>query len=161
MGAVRVIFSFLRTFAAFIKQPFRGVVTVQYPRVQYTPPARFRGGTFALTYDEEGEENCIGCKLCAQICPSRIIEVTLQRDEGRSRAGVFTLDYEACMQCELCVQVCPTDAIVMTQQRQPIATRREDLFLSREQLFANGKALSPVWAAGNPLREMQGGKRLK
>lgn len=160
-GLWRTVRSFLRSYAVFSGQPLWGKVTACYPTVAYVPPARFRGGTFALTYDAEGEENCIGCRLCAQICPSRIITVTLQRDGDRSRAGVFTLDFQACLQCELCVQVCPTDAIVMTQERQSVAVSREELFLTRDQLFANGKSLAPVWATGNNLREMQGGKRLK
>ncbi len=144
---------------------FRRSMTLQYPRVKRPIPGRWRAGTFALTIDPTtGEENCIGCRLCEYICPSQIIRVTLRKGEerkngiGATYCDEFTLDYEACMQCELCVQVCPTDAILMTRFLAEPARRREDLFLSKERLYENGRRLAAdpsltSEATGTRLRE--------
>ena len=144
---------------------FRRANTVQYPKVKRRLPGQWRGGSFALTFDPEtDEENCIGCRLCEYICPSQIIAVTLRKGEKRANggtgtyAGTFTLDYQACMQCELCVQVCPTDAIVMTRFMHDCPYEREGLFLSKERLEQNGRRLlrEPEMgsrAVGTALRE--------
>ena len=143
----------------------------QYPRERRPIPGQWRGGTFALTLDPgTGEENCIGCRLCEYICPSQIIRVKLRKGEkrenglGATYADEFTLDYQACMQCELCVQVCPTDAIVMTRYLAECPYTREGLFLSKEKLLANGRALhgrpeDESHATGTRLREWTDAKR--
>jgi len=138
----------LQAMATTLRNLFRRPNTVQYPAVRRPIPSRWRGGTFALTYDPRTEEeNCIGCRLCEYICPSQIISVELVKGEprkngkGASYAGRFTLDYQACMQCELCVQVCPADAIVMLREPMEPCFSREGLFLDRQRLFANGRAL--------------------
>jgi NADH-quinone oxidoreductase subunit I len=127
---------------------FRRSTTVQYPKVKRPMPGQWRGGSFALTFDPNtNEENCIGCRLCEYICPSQIISVTLRKGEkrengeGATYADKFTLDYQACMQCEMCVQVCPTDAIVMTRFMHPCPTNRDGLFLGKERLMENGRRL--------------------
>ena len=57
---------------------FRKPVTVHYPTTVRLTPDRFRG-LLALTYDKEtGEENCIGCMLCEQICPDFCIDVSVK-----------------------------------------------------------------------------------
>jgi len=127
---------------------FRRANTVQYPTVKRPLPGQWRGGTFALTVDAKTrEENCIGCRLCEYICPSRIIRVTLRKGEkrenglGATYCDHFSLDYQACMQCELCIQVCPTDAIVMTRYLADCPYTREGLFLGKERLLEHGRRL--------------------
>ena len=140
-GVVRALGVTLRNF-------WRRPMTLRYPDQKRPLPRQWRGGSFALTLDPKtGEENCIGCRLCENICPSQIIAVTLRKGEARQNgigatyADRFTLDYQACMQCELCVQVCPTDAIVMTRALHPVCRDRDGLFLSKERLFDNGRRL--------------------
>jgi NADH-quinone oxidoreductase subunit I len=127
---------------------FRRSTTVQYPKVKRPIPGRWRGGSFALTFDPDtGEEMCGGCRTCASICPSQIISVTLVKGEprkngkGKTYSGVFTIDYQACMQCELCVHVCPTDALVMTRFMHEPSYDRDGLFLTKEKLMENGRRL--------------------
>lgn len=127
---------------------FRRATTVQYPVVQRPIPRKWRGGSFALTFDPDtGEEVCAGCRSCAAICPSQIITVTTVKGEprqsgkGKTYSGIFTIDYQACMQCELCVHVCPTDALVMTRFMHPPSYDRAGLFLSKEKLMENGRRL--------------------
>jgi NADH-quinone oxidoreductase subunit I len=143
-----IVFGTLQTMRMTLRNAFRGINTVPYPRKKRPIPGQWRAGSFALTFDPvTGEENCIGCRLCEYICPSEIIQVTLRKGEARKN-GIgatycdhFVLDYQACMQCELCIQVCPTDAIVMTRALAPPTTTREGLLLTKARLMANGQAL--------------------
>jgi formate hydrogenlyase subunit 6/NADH:ubiquinone oxidoreductase subunit I len=142
----QVIAGSMHAMGTTLRNFFRPATTLQYPRDQRPLPRQWRAGSFALTTDAStGEENCIGCRLCEYICPSQIISVTLRKGEerkngvGATYCDKFTLDYQACMQCELCVQVCPTDAIVMTRALAAPVYRREELFLTRAQLHANGR----------------------
>ena len=160
-----IVVGTLRAMGWTLRNALRPATTVPYPRRKRPIPKSWRAGSFALTFDPAtGEENCIGCRLCEYACPSEIIAVTLRKGEARKNGigatycDKFTLDYQACMQCELCVQVCPTDAIVMTRALAPPATTRDALFLSKERLMANGRALVEApdltsYATGTRLRE--------
>ena len=160
-----IVLGTLGAMGTTFRNAFRRATTLRYPKEKRPLPARWRGGSFALTFDPgTGEENCIGCRLCEYICPSEIIAVTLRKGEARANGigatycDVFTLDYQACMQCELCIQVCPTDAIVMTRALSPATRTREGLFLSKERLMDNGRRLLEETslaseATGTKLRE--------
>lgn len=144
-----------------LRNLFRPVLTVQYPKVIRPRSERFRA-SFALTHDEHKEENCIACKLCQLICPSDIIVVTSAEKRespitGKKRGYLtdFTLDSNACIYCELCVQVCPTDAIVMVRSAEQAAFAREDLVLTMDKLYANEHLKQPTWATGTKLCDMQ------
>ncbi len=134
---------------------FRAPVTVRYPDIKRAYPDRLRG-VLALTYDREtGEENCIGCRLCEQICPPQVIKVEMLKSEKRNYAKIFTLELYACEFCELCVQVCPTDAIIMLKTFDLATADRRDLLLDKDRLHALGLQHEPSWATGNKLRDMQ------
>jgi ferredoxin len=49
---------------------------------------------------------CIGCGMCATVCPHRIFEI---RD---NKADI--LDFNACMECGACALNCPVNAISVT-----------------------------------------------
>ena len=143
---------------------FRSPVTESI-RLSETRATRYRA-SFALLHDDNGEELCIGCKMCQKICPSDIIRVTQgpKRESeftGKKRgwASDFTLDLQACIICELCVQVCPTDAIVMLREQEKPGFSREDLFLTMERLYDNETAKPRTWGIGRSLIEMQNPKR--
>jgi NADH-quinone oxidoreductase subunit I len=167
--------SLIRSIGVNFKHLFKKPFTVMYPDKKREVPERWRLGGFALTFNPEtGEENCIACQLCQNICPSQIITVvrgmeTINMPDGttkkRTFAKEFYIDYQACMQCELCVQVCPTDAIVMVKERKKPGYRREDLIYDKERLLENGRRilrgeLEISWSTGNRLRELQDPKRV-
>jgi len=147
-----------------LKNFFRSPVTVGI-RAHETRSKRYKA-SFALVHDEHDEEACIGCKMCAKICPSEVITVV---PAGRAESPVtgkkrgycedFVLDLQACIYCELCVQVCPTDAIVMLRVQEPPGFTREDLVLTMDKLYANATQHPLYWGTGSSLVEMQNPKR--
>jgi NAD-dependent dihydropyrimidine dehydrogenase PreA subunit len=56
-----------------------------------------------LSYDES---KCVGCGICATVCPHRIFAVAGGKAE--------VLDREACMECGACALNCPAEAIAVT-----------------------------------------------
>ncbi|MBI2376806.1 MAG: NADH-quinone oxidoreductase subunit I [Deltaproteobacteria bacterium] len=144
------------TFRQALKKP----TTVQYPTEQRERAPRFRA-SFALTHDAAGEESCIGCKKCENICPSDVIRVAAIKKtsevtgKARGYAEDFTLNLQACIICELCVQVCPTDAIIMTQEQEVPGFSREDLVLTMDKLYANEKQKRWAWSNATILGEQQ------
>lgn len=52
------------------------------------------------------EDKCVGCGLCATVCPHRIFVVR------NGKAAVQ--DREACMECGACALNCPAEAITVT-----------------------------------------------
>lgn len=140
---------------------FRPMTTTPLPwKGDRHRPQRYRT-SFALLHEENGDEACIGCKMCEKICPSQIITVVAGGRKPSERTGKprgwatdFTLDVNACIHCELCVQVCPADAIVMLRVQETPGFSREDLFLSMEKLYANEQH-APSWGTGTLLIGMQ------
>ena len=47
-------------------------------------------------------EKCIGCGMCANVCPHRVFEIT----DGKAR-----IINDRCMECGACALNCPTNAI--------------------------------------------------
>ncbi|MSP92688.1 MAG: 4Fe-4S dicluster domain-containing protein [Myxococcales bacterium] len=156
-----------------LRQTRRATVTVEFPQVVRPRTERYRA-SFALVHEAagpegspateggQGEEACIACKLCQQICPSDIITVTpgekrVSPTTGKNRGYLadFTLDANACIYCELCVQVCPVDAIVMVAAAEVPSYAREDLVLTMDKLYANETQRRLSWANATKLWDMQ------
>lgn len=48
-------------------------------------------------------DKCIGCGLCATVCPHRVFEIK------ENKSGI--VDRDACMECGACSGNCPVEAI--------------------------------------------------
>ena len=66
--------SFFKGFLVTGKQPLKPKVTVEYPEQKRPKPERAHGRHVLNRY-EDGMEKCIGCELCAGVCPARCIYV--------------------------------------------------------------------------------------
>lgn len=55
---------------------------------------------------------CIGCSLCAKICPEGCIEMKETAPESKLKP---TTDYDYCKGCGLCARECPVQAIKMVK----------------------------------------------
>lgn len=91
-----------------IRNSFRRPVTEFYPDERRKMPERYRGRH--IFYDEL----CIGCSLCAKVCPNNTI-VMLERPEQtdpklRHRP---IIDLNRCIFCGYCAEVCPAKCLFM------------------------------------------------
>ena len=59
-------------------------------------------GVTTLRYDPDA---CIGCGLCADVCPHAVYRFT----DGRA----VLVDADACMECGACARNCPSEAITV------------------------------------------------
>ena len=69
-------------------------------------------------------EQCIGCNLCIQICPSSAIRMT-----GKGTEAEITYHLDRCVFCGECVDICPTKAIETTTEYELAFFDREEMTL--------------------------------
>ena len=108
-------------FGVTIRQIFKRPVTTRYPKEKRPKPERFHGRHVLNRYDD-GMEKCIGCELCAGVCPARCIYVRgadnppdAPVSPGERYGFVYEINYLRCIHCDLCVEACPTEAITETK----------------------------------------------
>ena len=117
---------------------FRRSITVQFPEEKTPISPRFRG-LHALRRYPNGEERCIGCKLCEAVCPALAITIeTAERDDGTRRTTRYDIDLTKCIFCGFCEESCPVDSIVETGMFEYHGERRGDLYYTKEMLLAVG-----------------------
>jgi NADH-quinone oxidoreductase subunit I len=133
------------------RQMFRPRVTVEYPKVSRPKPQRFHGRHVLNRYPD-GMEKCIGCELCAGVCPARCIYVRGAENPpddpvspGERWGFVYEINMLRCIYCALCVEACPTEAITMTHLFEFSTLNREDGIFTRSELLmdATGKVPHP------------------
>jgi NADH-quinone oxidoreductase subunit I len=98
-------------------------------------------GRHVLNRYEDGMEKCIGCELCAGVCPARCIYVRGADNDPESptspgeRFGfVYEINYLRCIHCDLCVEACPTQAITETKLFEFAFTNRSDAIYTKDEL---------------------------
>ena len=117
---------------------FARKITVQFPEEKTPQSYRFRG-LHALRSYANGEERCIGCKLCEAICPALAIHIeTEERADGTRRTTRYDIDLHKCIFCGLCEEACPVDAIVETRVFEYHGEKRGDLYYTKPMLMAMG-----------------------
>jgi NADH-quinone oxidoreductase subunit I len=122
-----------RGFAVTLRQTTKPRLTIQYPDEKRVKPERFHG-RHVLNRNLDGTEKCIGCQLCAGVCPAKCIYVRGADNpaddpvsEGERYGFVYEINMLRCIFCALCVEACPTQAIKMstTEREQAIYTKNE------------------------------------
>ncbi len=110
------------------------LITLRYPAEKIKVPDV---GRYKLELELD---DCIGCDLCARICPVNCITIDKVRtkdDLGKTRNGKpkrfyfknFEIDLAQCCYCGLCTTVCPTDCLIMTPEYDYSTKNRNDLLL--------------------------------
>ncbi len=101
-------------------------------------------GRHVLNRYEDGMEKCIGCELCAGVCPANCIYVRgadndpLDPTSPGERFGfVYEINYLRCIHCDLCVEACPTEAITETKMFEFSFTNRQDAIYTKDELLVD------------------------
>jgi NADH-quinone oxidoreductase subunit I len=113
-------------------------VTVQYPEEKTPQSPRFRG-LHALRRYPNGEERCIGCKMCEAVCPA--LAITIESDErpdGTRRTSRYDIDLFKCIYCGFCEEACPVDAIVETRIFEYHMEEKGQNIMNKDKLLAIG-----------------------
>ena len=69
-----LLIEFIRAFRLAMKYFFKPKATINYPFEKGSLSPRFRG-EHALRRYPNGEERCIGCKLCEAVCPAQALSL--------------------------------------------------------------------------------------
>jgi NADH-quinone oxidoreductase subunit I len=119
------------------------VVTTEYPKEKREKPARLHGRHVLNRY-EDGMEKCIGCELCAGVCPARCIYVRGQDNDpadpvspGERFGFIYEINYLRCIHCDLCVEACPTEAITESKLFEFSFTDRADAIYTKAELVVD------------------------
>ena len=109
--------------------------TTKFPAVPFEPAPEFRGRP---RYDAD---QCIGCGACAQVCPSKCIEVV---DELAAEPPRRTLvqHFDACIMCGQCARYCPTGAGIRMSTDWDTAGFRPEDFEERVEMGEDAGGLS-------------------
>ena len=116
-------------------------------------------GRHALNRYEDGMEKCIGCELCAGVCPAKCIyvrgadnPVEDPKSPGERYGYVYEINYLRCIHCDLCVEACPTEAITETKLFEFSFTNRSDAIYTKEELLVgdDGKPQNLPWEDWRP-----------
>ena len=135
------------------RQMFRPRLTTPYPDEKRPKPERFHGRHVLNRY-EDGMEKCIGCELCAGVCPARCIYVRgadnppdAPVSPGERYGFVYEINYLRCIHCDLCVEACPTEAITETKLFEFSFANREDAIYTKSELLVDddGRAKRQPW----------------
>lgn len=118
----------LKNLQITLRNVYTKSVTRLYPEEIMELPDRFRG------QQHLDKDKCVGCGICAQMCPNDVIEVV------KSGKWYPQFDNGHCMFCGLCVEICPNGALSMTKHFEMASWTKEGTVYSPDQLAAPNKA---------------------
>jgi NADH-quinone oxidoreductase subunit I len=145
--------NFLGGFKLTLEHLGRPPVTRQYPE-EKRPKQPRQHGRHVLNRYEDGMEKCIGCELCAGVCPADCIYVRGLDNPpdhpvspGERYGYVYEINFLRCIHCDLCVEACPTEAITESKLMEFSFTNRNDAIYTKSELLVDddGKPRHMPW----------------
>jgi NADH-quinone oxidoreductase subunit I len=135
--------SFLGGFKLTFQHLTRPRVTTMYPEDKKPKQPR-QHGRHVLNRYEDGMEKCIGCELCAGVCPADCIYVRGLDNPpdhpvspGERYGFVYEINFLRCIHCDMCVEACPTEAITESKLFEFSFTNRSDAIYTKDELLVN------------------------
>lgn len=102
-----------------------GPYTTKFPFKPHIPPEGFRGKP------EYNKDECVGCGACAEVCPSRAIELD---DDKNKKSRTLTHRQDVCIYCGQCERACITEkGIKLTLEYNLATTDRKQAKTSIEK----------------------------
>ena len=136
-------FSFFGGFKLTLAHIGRPRTTTSYPQHKRAKQPR-QHGRHVLNRYEDGMEKCIGCELCAGVCPVNCIYVRGLDNPpdhpvspGERYGYVYEINYLRCIHCDLCVEACPTQAITESKMFEFSFTNRADAIYTKAELLVD------------------------
>jgi len=137
----------LEGFAVTFKKLGEERVTTEYPKEKRPKPDRMHGRHVLNRY-EDGMEKCIGCELCAGVCPANCIYVRGADNPidnpvspGERYGYIYEINYLRCIHCDLCVEACPTQAITESKMFEFSFTNRDDAIYTKAELVVDDQGM--------------------
>lgn len=134
------VWAMLRGLLIVFKYGLKRPTTIRYPEQKRKLPPRSRGRHY-LTKWRDGKERCVGCELCAIVCPSQAIYVKPaenklgeEHSHGERYASDFQINMLRCIFCGYCEEACPTGAIVLGNDYELSGYTRESLIYTKDML---------------------------
>lgn len=138
---------YLEGFAVTFRKLTEERVTTEYPE-EKRPKADRLHGRHVLNRYEDGMEKCIGCELCAGVCPANCIYVRGKDNPdgdpvspGERYGFIYEINYLRCIHCDLCVEACPTEAITESKLFEFSFTNRSDAIYTKTELLVDDEGL--------------------
>jgi NADH-quinone oxidoreductase subunit I len=135
--------NFLGGFKLTLEHLGRPPVTRQYPE-EKRPKQPRQHGRHVLNRYEDGMEKCIGCELCAGVCPADCIYVRGLDNPpdhpvspGERYGYVYEINFLRCIHCDMCVEACPTEAITESKLMEFSFTNRHDAIYTKAELVVD------------------------
>jgi NADH-quinone oxidoreductase subunit I len=139
--------SFFGGFKLTLAHIGRPKVTTSYPQHKRAKQPR-QHGRHVLNRYEDGMEKCIGCELCAGVCPVNCIYVRGLDNPpdhpvspGERYGYVYEINYLRCIHCDLCVEACPTQAITESKMFEFSFTNRADAIYTKAELLVDDQGV--------------------
>lgn len=157
------IFSGLEGFKMTFRKLFDDRITVDYKGGRFDDVKRAKPprthGRHVLNRYEDGMEKCIGCELCAAVCPANCIHVRGKDNPiddpvspGERFGFIFEINYLRCIHCDLCVEACPTQAITESKLFEFSFSNRQDAIYTKDELVVrdDGRPQHLPWEDWRP-----------
>jgi NADH-quinone oxidoreductase subunit I len=139
--------NFFGGFKLTFQHLLRPTVTSSYPKVKRPKQPR-QHGRHVLNRYEDGMEKCIGCELCAGVCPADCIHVRGLDNPpdhpvspGERYGYIYEINYLRCIHCDLCVEACPTEAITESKMFEFSFTNRADAIYTKAELVVDDNGM--------------------
>ncbi len=131
----------LKGWKVTFKHIFKPKITLEYPEKKKNLPKGFRG-RHKLNRYKNGMERCVGCALCAAVCPAEAIYLEAEENDpenpvscGERYAKVYEIHLLRCIFCGFCEEACPENAIVMGEDYELANYSRQSLILTKEKML--------------------------
>lgn len=140
-SVLRGIIEFPRAMGVTLHYLFTKPITVQFPEEPVRVYPRLRG-RHELQRHPDGLEKCVGCGLCAAVCPSGAIFVQAAENTpeyhvspGERYAEIYEINMSRCIFCGFCEEACPMGAIVLKHDFCLSERSRESMIYTKQRLL--------------------------